>query len=146
NQGVRDECRRHDQEPRALWRDRQRLSAVLGEFASVDGTGDTQFVWTVSSPTGEIVCPTEMMEDAKSIRYARTDGSVEHGASDLARISFEIAPKDLGTEVSLELALPVPDFVAKVAAFKVLYRARALLQTGEFPTLVPTPAARPGDR
>lgn len=49
--------------------------------------------------------------------------------------------------MTLELALPVvPDVAARVAAFKVLYRARALLQTGEIPTLVPTPAARPGEK
>lgn len=52
----------------------------------------------------------------------------------------------LGTEVTLTLQLPAPNVVLRGAAFKVLYRARALLQTGELPTLTPTPAARPGDR
>ena len=51
------------------------------------------------------------------------------------------APRDLGSEVRFELDLP-----AGAVAFTLLYRLRALLQTGEIPTLRPQPAAREEDR
>lgn len=133
---------------RGLWLDTERLSSVLGDVATVSpGEGDV-VVWTLDGASddggsgNDPSVETTRSEDGNTVRFARADGG-----TDLAVVRFAEAPLDLGTEVTLDLALPVvPDVAARVAAFKVLYRARALLQTGEIPTLVPTPAARPGEK
>jgi len=57
-------------------------------------------------------------------------------------LTFRDAPRELGTEVTLRAETPLPDFLSTPAAFAVLYRARALLQTGEVPTLRDNPSAR----
>jgi len=41
---------------------------------------------------------------------------------------------------------PLPGLLTGAIAFKLLYRMRALLQTGELPTLEHNPSARPGAR
>ncbi|WP_280506943.1 hypothetical protein [Nocardia farcinica] len=74
-----------------------------------------------------------------------TGGPAAGGDAQL-HIEFAEAPADLGTEVTLRVTAPVPGLLTGAVAFKVLYRARALLQTGELPTLAHNPSARAGAR
>ena len=61
-------------------------------------------------------------------------------------VAFRPAPNHLGTELSLRLKTPAPDLLTGALAFKILYRCRALLQTGEVPTIRSNPSARPSAR
>lgn len=125
---------------RAMWTDTERLSRVLGDVASVARNSDGTTTWSVAAMAGDLHWTTEVVENTDTVRFVLTDAP----HNDVVRLRLREAPNDLGTEVSLELDLPIPDFVAKTAAFTMLYRSRALLQTGEIPTLRPLPAARPG--
>jgi uncharacterized membrane protein len=129
---------------RAVWRDGTRLSRVLGDVASVTETIDAKATFTVTTPAGDITVNTSVVDDADGIRFV--ESSTSSPETEIVVVRFAEAPNDLGTEVTLRLQLPVPEFAAKTAAFKVLYRLRSLVQTGEIPTLTPTPAARPGNR
>jgi uncharacterized membrane protein len=129
-----------------LWRDESKLAQVLGEVASVTQPKPNRFRWTVHVPGGnDVVWETQLIESGDGLRFT----GLRNGAAETApevSVALRQAPNDLGTEVTLILQLPVPAILLRGAAFKVLYRARALLQTGEIPTLTPTPAARPGNR
>lgn len=57
------------------------------------------------------------------------------------------APQGLGAEVVLRLTVPAgTGEVGGGLAFTMLYRLRALLQTGEAPTLGKVPSGRDGKR
>ncbi|WP_051721838.1 MULTISPECIES: hypothetical protein [Actinomycetes] len=129
---------------KAVWRDSARLSQVFGDVASVGEIADSRATFTVTTPQGDVTLTTTVIDDADGIRFV--DSSSSSGGTEIVVVRLTDAPNDLGTEVTLRLRLPAPDFAAKTAAFKILYRLRALVQTGEIPTLTPTPAARPGDR
>lgn len=124
---------------RAFWTDTPQLSRVPGDIASVSDDGGDVVTWTVSDGNDVAVAvETTRSADDHGVQFTRRDDS-----GDLAVVRFAEAPLDLGTEVTLELDLPLPDVATRIAAYKILYRARALQQTGEIPTLVPTPSARP---
>jgi uncharacterized membrane protein len=125
-----------------LWRDPAALSQVLGTVAIA---APNRYRWKVSVPGGHINWESKLIDTADGLRFVGTDNR-SHDTTTEVSVQFRDAPADLGTEVTLTLRLPAPDVVLRGAAFKVLYRARALLQTGELPTLTPTPAARPGNR
>ncbi len=61
-------------------------------------------------------------------------------------VQFREAPQDRGTEVIARTTSPGPGALTGVLTFKVLYRARALLMTGEVPTIEFNPSARDSDR
>jgi uncharacterized membrane protein len=130
-----------------LWRDAAMLSRVLGEVADVAVTAPNRYRWTVHVPGGhDIVWDSELIESAEGLRFTRaSEGRTGKDTTEVS-VVFRDAPRDWGVEVTLTLRLPAPDIVLRGAAFKILYRARALLQTGELPTLTPTPAARSGNR
>jgi hypothetical protein len=48
--------------------------------------------------------------------------------------------------VTLRVEAPAPRLLSGAAAFKVLYRLRALMQTGEVPTIKSNPSARASAR
>jgi uncharacterized membrane protein len=129
-----------------LWRDPAALSQVLGTVADVTITAPNRYRWKVSVPGGHINWESKLIDTADGLRFVGTDNRSHDDTTTSVSVQFRDAPGDLGTQVTLTLRLPAPDVVLRGAAFKVLYRARALLQTGELPTLTPTPAARPGNR
>ncbi|MEI4535529.1 hypothetical protein WAE93_30445 [Pseudomonas aeruginosa] len=61
-------------------------------------------------------------------------------------VKYRAAPRELGTEVTLCVQAPAPALLSGAAAFKVLYRLRALMQTGEVPTIQSNPSARESAR
>jgi uncharacterized membrane protein len=124
---------------RAVWQDPDKLSRIVGDVASIKASGD-EVIWNFDVAGESTEVRTTVSESEHEIVFERTDGP---DTSPLAQVQTAAAPGDLGTVVSLQLSLPIPGFVSRTAAFAVLYRARALVQTGEIPTLTPLPAARP---
>ncbi|AYF78530.1 hypothetical protein D7D52_37190 [Nocardia yunnanensis] len=130
-----------------FWRDPHNLSRVLGDFGAVSVTGPDRYRWTLNAPGGQTLTWESTLEDtAHGLRFRGVpQGDGAAGASWI-RVDFGTAPQQLGTEVRLHARLPLPGLLTGAAAFTVLYRARALLQTGELPTLHHNPSARTGDR
>ncbi|MCM6775582.1 hypothetical protein NDR87_15100 [Nocardia sp. CDC159] len=124
-----------------FWREPENLSRVLGDLAEVRSGPSGSYVWTLRPADGEAVSwNTELVRDDNGLRFI---GARAGDAEPMeVRLEFADAPADLGTEVRLEAHTPLPDLLTGAAAFTALYRARALLQTGEIPTLAHNPSAR----
>ncbi|GAA5107969.1 hypothetical protein [Nocardia iowensis] len=126
-----------------FWRDPEKLSAVLGDIAEVRSTGPTGYQWILHRGDAEsITWDTTLVAEEGSLRFVRATGNGSSTEGAEIQLTFRDAPHDLGTEVTLRVQSPIPDLLTGAAAFKVLYRARALLQTGEVPTLAHNPSAR----
>ncbi|BCN64244.1 hypothetical protein [Prescottella equi] len=126
-----------------FWRDPQSLSAVFDQAAEVRA-GDVagEYVWSpVGSPDDAESWRATLREDEDGFRFTTTGGDAT-GPTPGFVLGFRDAPHGLGTEVTLRARTPLPEFLSSLAAFAVLYRARALLQTGEVPTLRDNPSAR----
>ena len=141
----------------AACRDAEVLDRVFS--AGVEDVGVTfeaprRYRWTVAGTTVEtelVVDPhgmsfTEVGSGQRSTGAGPTGEGPAEGSPAEARtlLSVEVhpAPQELGSEVRFVLDLPVPEKVAGALAFTVLYRLRALLQTGEVPTLAEVPSNR----
>jgi len=127
-----------------FWRDPDSLSAVFDSSADVrSGDAPGESVWTPAGVSdGGESWRAVLHEDGDAFRFTAAQ-SEDAGANPGFELKFREAPRGLGTEVSLRADTPLPDFLSSLAAFAVLYRARALLQTGEVPTLRDNPSARP---
>ncbi|NIZ89540.1 hypothetical protein [Kineococcus rubinsiae] len=116
-------------------------SQVLGEFGAVELEAPGRYRFT-SEHGPAAGTPTELRETGEVVQFTRTEG----GGGPLVELRVTTAPPGRGTEVALRLDLPLPDLATGAATFTVLYRLRALLQTGEVPTITPQPSARPASR
>lgn len=127
-----------------FWRDADNLSRVLGDLGDVRATGPAAYEWTLLRGDDEaLTWQTTLVTEADGLRFvgAAPDGSARERGPEIG-LFFADAPHGLGTEVTMRASAPVPGFLIGPAAFKALYRARALLQTGELPTLEHNPSAR----
>lgn len=88
--------------------------------------------WTVAGRPVD----TDLVVDPHGLTFTTNEGRP------LLSVEVHPAPQDLGSEVRFALDLPVPDLAAGGLAFTMLYRLRALLQTGEVPTLGDVPSNR----
>ncbi|NEW26051.1 hypothetical protein [Nocardia cyriacigeorgica] len=123
-------------EVRRFWRDPDNLSAVLQGIAQVREAGPDRLEWTFEQLGDDALrWETDVVDDADELRFTG-----EH--DEQIRLRFADAPHDLGTEVTVRTASPAPGLLTGAAAFTALYRARALLQTGEMPTLEHNPSGR----
>lgn len=118
-----------------FWRDPAQLSMVLGDVASVDADGQDRYLWHLLQGPA-VVWESELVEEPDGLRFVGVGDGSEFS------VSYRPAPHDLGTEVTLRVKTPVPGLLTGAAAYQVLYRLRALLQTGEIPTIVSNPSAR----
>lgn len=128
-------------EAEELWRDPHRMSVVLGELGEVEVTGPDRYRWTLRGGPVETTWESQVHTDNGGLRFVSTGTD----ANEII-VSYRQAPNHLGTELSLRLKTPAPDLLTGALAFKVLYRCRALLQTGEVPTIRSNPSARPSAR
>ncbi|MCG5433483.1 hypothetical protein LV457_14475 [Mycobacterium sp. MYCO198283] len=119
-----------------LWRDPQQLSRLLGEIGEVTQDGDT-YRWTLGDDATS--WETRLQVEGDRLRF------VGDNATELT-VTLRPAPNQLGTEVTLTPKTPLPDLVTGAVAFTMLYRARALLQTGEIPTIRQNPSGRASAR
>ncbi|OBH18337.1 hypothetical protein EHH44_00760 [Mycolicibacter terrae] len=123
-----------------FFRDPARLSEVLGDIAEVKQTGAGRFRWEFSGgPASGAGWDSVLVEDDRRMRFADVDTS--RSRSEIV-LDFASAPNDMGTEVTLRIKGPMPSLLSGALAFKALYRARALLQAGELPTIRHNPSAR----
>ncbi|MCV7381285.1 hypothetical protein BST11_12115 [Mycobacterium alsense] len=122
-----------------FWRDPQQLSTVLGDIADVDTGGPDRYRWRLHTDP-EAVWESQLVAEPGGVRFVGT------GDKNEIAVSYRPAPRGLGTEVTLRVASPVPGLLSGAAAFKLLYRLRALMQTGEVPTIRSNPSARASAR
>lgn len=122
-----------------FWRDPGQLSVVLGDIAEVEVRGPDRYCWR-SMDGPELAWETELIPQPEGVRFV--------GTADASQISVSWRPAlgKPGTEVTLRADAPVPGLLAGAAAFKALYRLRALMQTGEVPTIRRNPSARKSAR
>lgn len=122
-----------------FWREPENLSRVFHGIADVRATGPDRYEWAVGPEGAEVArWETVAVPEENGVRFvdAAEDDAVR------IRLGFAEAPHDLGTEVRMSAEAPVPDKLTGAAIFTALYRARALLQTGEAPTLEHNPSTR----
>ncbi|MGE2731786.1 hypothetical protein ACQI4F_20115 [Mycolicibacterium vaccae] len=121
-----------------LFQDAERLAEVVRDFAGLHSAGEGRMRWTFRGDEGPTWDCVVTVEDGTRVRYV----DVNPNHSEEFYLDFRDAPQGRGTEVIARLSSPAPGALTGLLVYKTLYRARALLQTGEVPTLSATPAAR----
>ncbi|QSX00267.1 SRPBCC family protein [Haloterrigena alkaliphila] len=145
-----------------LVRDPENLERIVGEFAEVTETGDDRYEWRATGPLDrELSWEMESTADepGERLRWETVDGvSSGLGGSgalfDAWSLSFDEAPGDRGTEVTLEVRFDPPGGSVGSAAVErlevvpeslvgtALDRFKSLAETGEVPTTANRPSAR----
>jgi carbon monoxide dehydrogenase subunit G len=132
----------------AALRDPAVLTRLLGDLGHVSAQG-SRYSWTL----GEEGVSTVLAETTDGLRFARTgpdgvaepeddtEGGAERAVDLFAEFTVTPTRDGTGSEVRARSQLP-----GGTADFTFLYRLRALLQTGEIPTLGPQPTTREEDR
>lgn len=120
-----------------FWQDPDQLSVVLGDIAEVETLGEDRYRWRLTEgPAWE----SRRAAEPGRVRFVGT------GDDNELVVEYRPASNDLGTEVTMRVQAPTPGLLSGAAIFKVLYRLRALLQTGEVPTIRSNPSARKSAR
>jgi uncharacterized membrane protein len=122
-----------------FWSDPKQLSVVLGDIADVEAVGGDRYRWRLRGEPG-VVWESELTPRPDGVRFVGT------ADDNTITVGYRPAPRDSGTEVTLRVEAPAPRLLSGAAAFKVLYRLRALMQTGEVPTIKSNPSARASAR
>ncbi len=137
-----------------FWREPQNVSRIMGSFADITATSDTQAHWVVQGPFGRSAAwDARVVEDrpGELLRWESTEGA---DLPNEGEVRFRPAPKGWGTEVMLrfrfdppggalgEAAVKLLGSAPGLLAFKALYRFKSLVETGEIPTLAKNPSAR----
>lgn len=139
----------------AYWHDPDRLTRIVGRFADVSGVdGDDRHRWRVEAPLGRTLeWETELVAErpGECLRWESREGApLPHDWT----VSFEPAPGDRGTHVSLRIRFDPPGgplgaaalsrlgFGLEPLAGRALGRFKSLVETGEIPTTEATPSAR----
>lgn len=122
-----------------LWRDAHRLSEVLGEVGEVRFSEPNRYHWHLHAAGVALDWESGLVSDTNALRFVGSDGNE-------IVVEYRPAPNNLGTELTLRTKTPAPQLLSGALAYKVLYRARALLQTGEIPTIRRNPSARASAR
>jgi hypothetical protein len=121
--------------------DASRLSEVFGDIAEVSSIGPDRMRWKFAGEGPEWECVVVTEDDAR-LRFVDVDPNASTGIV----LELRDAPRDRGTEVIARVSSPAPGALSGVLTFKVLYRARALVTTGEVPTIRHNPSARASNR
>jgi len=125
-----------------LFQDAELLAEVVGDFAEVHSAGQGRLRWTFLFDGGAAWDCVIVVEDDIRVRFV--DVHPERTAE--LTLDFRDAPNDLGTEVTARVSSPAPGALTGALAYKALYRARAVLLTGEAPTIKYNPSARDSQR
>ncbi|MCV7214013.1 hypothetical protein H7J51_01800 [Mycobacterium crocinum] len=126
-------------EAEEFWRDAHRLSEVLGELGEVRFTEPNRYHWHLHAADVDVDWDSRLASDTDALRFVGGDGNE-------IIVEFRRAPNNLGTELTLRTKMPAPQLLSGAVAFTILYRARALLQTGEIPTIRRNPSSRASAR
>ncbi|BBY06732.1 SRPBCC domain-containing protein [Mycobacterium noviomagense] len=118
-----------------FFRDPEQLSQVLDGVADVvkAGADDRLRVVIRKGPLDGISWECLMVAEERRLRFV--DSGRHDGIASEIVLDFREAQGGRGTEVTLRVKSPAPGLLSGAMAYKLLYRARALLQTGEIPTI-----------
>ncbi|WP_181697171.1 hypothetical protein [Nocardia sp. GTS18] len=123
-----------------FWLDPANLSSALDGIAHVESTAPDRLTWSfVENTAAAAQWVSRTVRAPGEIRFV---GGRDPAGRSQIRLTFADAPGDLGTEVTIRVTSPLPKQLTGHAAFTALYRARAILQTGEAPTLTHNPSGR----
>lgn len=128
----------------AACRDVGVLSTLLGSAGTVASAAPDRYSWTIADTTVE----THLIVQPNRLAFSTDAPTGSRGADATEYLAIEAwpAPRWGGAEVVLRLRVPqLPgpaDLAAGGLAFTMVYRLRALLQTGEVPTLGEVPSGR----
>jgi uncharacterized membrane protein len=125
-----------------LFQDAELLAEVVGDFAEVHSAGEGRLRWTFLFDGGVAWDCVIVIEDDIRVRFV--DVNPDRTAE--LTLEFRDAPQDRGTEVTARVSSPAPGTLTGPLAYKMLYRARAVLLTGEAPTIKYNPSARDSQR
>ena len=141
-----------------LWRAPQTLPWVALEFAEVQVLDNERTRWTVHAPLGqEVVWETRIIEDrpGEALCWESAPGAA---IPNTGRLHFKPAPRDFGTEVTLNIGCDPPggalgDALARLLGSapellvkRILRNFKSLAVTGEIPTIHHQPVARKDGR
>ena len=137
-----------------FWRVPENFSRVMGDFAEMRAVSDTRSHWIVRGPRGRTLeWDSEIVEErpGELLRWESLGGAK---VPNEGRVRFRPAPDGWGSEVTLSLRFDPPggalgdaaakllEIVPRQAASSVLRRFKALVETGELPTLAHNPSHR----
>jgi uncharacterized membrane protein len=133
----------------ALLRDPEGIRRIVHGVAEVEPQGQGMH-WSIQGMDGESLEWDAVLGEERPgelLRWVPADG-----ASSSVTMEVRLAPAPLGsgTWVTMRLELadapesPMVGALAGAFVVKTLYRTKALIQTGEVPTLERNPSARPG--
>lgn len=126
----------------AFFQESELLSQVLGDIASVQDAGPDRLRWTFSGDDGPAWDCVISRDGENRLRFLDVNPDRPAGLT----LDFSDAQQDRGTEVVARVRAPGPGALTGLLLYKILYRARALMQTGEVPTLRHNPSARASAR
>jgi uncharacterized membrane protein len=123
-----------------LFQDANRLARAFGDVADVHRLSVDRLRWSflLDGYDGADWDCVVIVEDDMRLRYVDVHPERDTGIV----LDFRDAPQDRGTEVIAHVSTPAPGALTGAVVFKALYRARALLITGEVPTIDHNPSAR----
>ena len=130
----------------AFWRDFQNLPQIMENLEAIQPTGAGRAVWTIKAPAGQTVeVETEIAREVENelIAWRSVEGS---DIDTEGRVTFEDAPGERGTRVSLIVAYDAPGGAAGKGLAKLflrepgiqarhdLKRFKMLMEAGEIAT------------
>ncbi|MBS9375294.1 hypothetical protein [Rhodococcus sp. B50] len=122
-----------------FWRDPENLSKVFGDHVRVETVEANRLRWTWDTAGRSTIWDTRVDVTSEGLAFVGEDDADTPGPRVVLAVSD--APRG-GTGMTLRAEVPAPDLVTGAWTFTALYRARALMQTGEIPTLQGSPSAR----
>jgi hypothetical protein len=122
-------------------RDADVLDTLVKPAGNVRENPAGTYAWTLADTT------VETQVHVEPNRVVFSTGSPTAPGDPVVAVEAWPAPRDLGAAVVLRLTVPAgTGELGGGLAFTMLYRLRALLQTGEAPTLGDVPSGRDGKR
>ena len=129
-----------------FWRDPDNLTRLFGDRVRVETAEANRLRWHWDTGGDPMTWDTRVDVTEEGLAFVGEDDADAPGPRLVLAVAD--APRGRGTEMTLRADTPAPDLVTGALTFTALYRARALMQTGEMPTLHGSPSARgtEGDR
>jgi uncharacterized membrane protein len=138
-----------------FWRRLENLAKVVKHPIKITALSDTESHWVVTGPAGSRVEWDAVITEDRRNEFLAWESRAGADVSNRGSVRFTPAPGDEGTEVAVELEYQPPGgklgaliakLTGKAADQQVgdaLRRMKALLETGEMPTIEGQPAGGP---
>jgi len=118
--------------------DAHSLSQIFGDIAMVESVAPGRQLWRFGFGDDGTTWECVVSVEPDQVRFV----DVNPQSATSITLDLRDAPGELGTAVIGRIAAPAPGILTGPLLYKALYRARALLLTGEIPTIRRNPAAR----